>query len=270
MKKLIAFYLLFICLGGSAHAVELSGQISQGALVFGQTKPSAKVYLDEEEILVTEDGKFIFGFGRDHETPAELLILHTDGEKEQVTINVKKRDYEVQRIDGLESKMVSPPESVWQRIAEDRELVSKARKKTDKKTPHFESGFIWPAKGPISGVYGSQRILNGVPKQPHYGVDIANDEGTPVLAPANGIITLAERDLYYTGGTIIIDHGYGLSSTLMHLSSVDVKPGAFVEKGELIGAIGSTGRATGPHLDWRMNWFGRRIDPQTIMNIGGG
>ena len=126
------------------------------------------------------------------------------------------------------------------------------------------AGFQWPAIGPISGVYGSQRIYNGTPRSPHYGVDVAVPTGTPVLAPSSGVVTLAEPDLFYSGGTIILDHGFRLSSSFLHLSKVHVAVGQEVKQGELIGEVGATGRATGPHLDWRMSWRNQRIDPQLL------
>ena len=210
------------------------------------------------------DGHFVFGFGRDHDKDAILEIRSAGGEYERKSLSVAQREYEIQRIDNLDSKMVSPPEGLWERIAADRTLVANARApKTE--MPYFIEGFIRPAEGPVSGVYGSQRILNGTPKQPHYGVDYAAPEGAPVIAPASGIVRLAQSDLYYTGGTVIIDHGYNVSSTLMHMSAVHVKEGQKVKQGDLIGAVGATGRATGPHLDWRMNWRDRRIDPALVL-----
>ena len=126
------------------------------------------------------------------------------------------------------------------------------------------AGFVWPAEGPISGVYGSQRFYNGEPRRPHFGVDVAVPTGTIVRAPAAGVVTLAEPDLYFSGGTVILDHGYRLSSSFLHMSEVAVQVGDELQPGDIIGAVGSTGRATGPHLDWRMNWREQRIDPQLL------
>jgi murein DD-endopeptidase MepM/ murein hydrolase activator NlpD len=161
--------------------------------------------------------------------------------------------------------MVTPDESLLTRIAAERELILAAWA-YDTTATDFLGGFVWPVVAPISGVYGSQRILNGEPRQPHFGVDMAAPEGTPVAAPAGGIVRLAEPDLNFTGGTVIIDHGHGLSSTLMHLASVLVAVGQRVEQGDIVGTVGATGRATGPHLDWRMNLYDARIDPQLLVS----
>ena len=128
------------------------------------------------------------------------------------------------------------------------------------------TGFTWPATGRISGVYGSQRVLNGKPRNPHFGLDIAAPDGTEVFAPADGLVTLTHPDMLLSGGTIILDHGQGLSSTFLHLSKILVEAGSFVKQGELIALIGSTGRASGPHLDWRMNWLDRRVNPQPLLS----
>jgi murein DD-endopeptidase MepM/ murein hydrolase activator NlpD len=160
--------------------------------------------------------------------------------------------------------MVTPPKKVLERIRRENRMIKKVRA-VDSATPHFLKGWIWPSKGRISGVYGSQRVLNGKPRRPHFGVDVAAPVGTPVVAPSDGVVTLVEKDLYYTGGTIIIDHGHGLSSAFLHMNDVTVKKGQAVKQGDRIGTIGKTGRATGPHLDWRINLFDARIDPQLLV-----
>ena len=143
-------------------------------------------------------------------------------------------------------------------------MVASARARRDQRTD-YAAPFAWPARGRISGVYGSQRILNGEPRRPHFGVDVAAPTGTPVYAPAPGIVTLAHEDMYFSGGTLIIDHGHGLSSSFLHLSEILVEAGTYVSRGDLIARIGATGRASGPHLDWRMNWLDRRVDPQRLV-----
>jgi murein DD-endopeptidase MepM/ murein hydrolase activator NlpD len=173
---------------------------------------------------------------------------------------VAPRQYEIQRLNGLPPDKVTPPPEVLERIRREKALVDEARRR-EIAQPYFLSGFAWPVKGRISGVYGSQRILNGEPRQPHYGVDIAAPSGTPVRAPADGIVTLAEPDLYFSGATLIIDHGYRLSSTLMHLDRIHARLGQSVRKGDIVATVGKSGRVTGPHLDWRMNWREARIDP---------
>ena len=138
-------------------------------------------------------------------------------------------------------------------------------RKVDLPLPGFAEVFQWPLIGPISGVYGSQRFYNGVAGSPHFGVDIARPTGSQVSAPASGVVTLVHPDMFYSGGTLIIDHGHGISSTFIHLSEILVKEGDAIHQGQVIAKVGQTGRATGPHLDWRMNWFEERLDPQLLM-----
>ena len=156
--------------------------------------------------------------------------------------------------------MVIPPKSFWDRIKKENKVIKEVRS-LDSDVDFIFQKFDWPTKGIISGVFGSQRILNGKPKRPHYGVDIAAPEGTDILAPTEAIVRMAEKDLYYTGGTVMLDHGHGVTSVYSHLSSINVKVGDKINKDQKIGEVGSTGRSTGPHLDWRINWFSERLDP---------
>ena len=160
---------------------------------------------------------------------------------------------------------MTPPKEVYKRIKKDNVLIGKARE-IDSKLDYFKNKFIRPVDDAIiTGVYGSQRILNGKPRRPHYGLDYAAKEGTPVKAMMNGVVTLAEKDLYFTGGTIIFDHGHGISTLYMHMKNVDVKKGQEVKQGDIVGTIGKSGRTTGPHLDIRLNWFDVKLDPATIL-----
>jgi murein DD-endopeptidase MepM/ murein hydrolase activator NlpD len=249
-----------------AGAGELSwqGQLTQGGLLVGRTVPGTRLELDGQPVPVAPEGAFVFGFGRDAPPRARLNAVFPDGRREQRSLDVTPRQYEIQRLNGLPPDKVTPPPQLLERIRRENALVDDARRR-DIAQPYFLSGFAWPVKGRISGVYGSQRILNGEPRQPHYGVDIAAPVGAPVRAPADGIVTLAEPDLYYTGATLIIDHGYRLSSTLMHLSRIEAPVGQRVRKGDIVAAVGASGRVTGPHLDWRMNWREARIDPALIV-----
>lgn len=242
----------------------LEGEPIQGGLTFGSAEPGSHVTLGERAVRVSADGRFVFGFHRDAPARATLKVVYPDGRTEQVDLTVGTREYDTQRIDGLPSKLVTPPDEVVARIKREQALVVAARS-NDRAEPLFESGFIWPTKGIITGVYGSQRILNGKPRQPHYGIDIAAAVGTPVLAPADGVVVLAEPDLYFSGGTMIVDHGHGLSSAFLHLETLDAKVGDRVTQGERIATVGATGRVTGAHLDWRMNWFEARIDPSRLV-----
>lgn len=241
----------------------ISGQAMQGGLMIFQTRPEAIITLDGIALPVSPEGRFVVGFHRD-DTAAQLLqATDKDGRTASITLTPQIRIWDIQRIDNLPANMVSPPADVIARIQKDIKNVKAARAKISDFDDVLENGFIWPVWGRISGIYGSQRILNGQPRQPHYGIDIALPEGVAVRAAAAGQITMAE-DLYFTGGTIIIDHGYGLNSTYSHLLDMQVKVGDIVPRGQVIGSVGSTGRSTGPHLDWRINWQNKRLDPQLI------
>jgi len=248
----------------SAQAVELGGEAVQGGLIFAQAEPGEQVFLDGQEVMVSEDGRFVLGFGRDETGERILSIRSPAGEEERLTLAIAPREYHIERVDGLPPKTVTPDPEAAQRIAEEGAMVANARSRRDARTD-YDTGFTWPAQGRISGVYGSQRVLNGEPRRPHFGLDIAAPTGSPVYAPADGIVTLTHPDMYFSGGTLILDHGQGLSSTFLHLSKILVEAGMFVEQGELIAEIGATGRASGPHLDWRMNWLDRRVDPQLLL-----
>ena len=270
MTRMTALLALLACAalaGGkpaTAGSLELAGQATQGGALFGVTEPHAEVSLDGSAVEVAADGRFVLGFGRDAKSEAVLVVRHPDGSREDRQLAVARRSYLVQRIEGLPLAMVTPPPEAMKRIKADQALIDAARAR-DFHEPLFESGFIWPAIGPISGVYGSQRILNGEPRAPHWGVDIAAPAGSPVVAPADGVVTLAEPELYLTGGTLIIDHGLGLSSTFLHLSAVEAKVGERVRQGAEVGRVGATGRASGPHLHWGMNWKDARLDPALLV-----
>jgi murein DD-endopeptidase MepM/ murein hydrolase activator NlpD len=248
----------------TAGSLSLDGNRVQGGLMVGKTEPSTEVLFEGKSIRVSPAGDFIIGFTRDAGPTAVLELRYADGSVRKEALSVARRDYDIQRIDGLPPKMVTPPPEVLDRIKRENQLIKAARDR-DTAAEYFLKGWIWPAKGRISGVYGSQRILNGEPRQPHYGVDIAAPVGTPVVAPSEGVVTLVAKDLYYTGGTILIDHGHGLSSAFLHMHDVTVKKGQTVRQGQKIGTIGKSGRASGPHLDWRINLFDARIDPALLV-----
>jgi hypothetical protein len=245
-------------------SVRLEGRFTQGGLILGMAPPGAGIMLGERPVPVAADGRFVIGFGRDHGPEASLSVTLPDGQSESLALAIVRRDYAIQRIDGLPQAQVTPPPELLVRIRADNALIAEAR---GFETPEtwFADGFAWPVIGPISGVYGSQRILNGEPRRPHYGVDMAAPTGTIVAAPAAGIVRLAEDDLYFTGGTVVLDHGYGVTSAFLHMSEVLAVPGQFVAQGDAIGRVGATGRVTGAHLDWRINWGATRIDPQLLV-----
>jgi murein DD-endopeptidase MepM/ murein hydrolase activator NlpD len=245
--------------------VELTGASVQGGMMIGRTQPGSIVRQDGQSIRISADGYFLLGFTRDAPESSLLEIDLPGGAKYRQELAVAKREYRIQRIDGLPAGKVSPrnPE-VLARIRSDAAAVRKSRDRDDDRLD-WQAGFDWPVTGPISGVYGSQRVLNGKPRRPHFGVDVAAPVGTPVRAPAGGVVTLAVPDMFFSGGTLVIDHGYRLTSSFLHLSKLLVKVGDRVDKGDLIAEVGATGRVTGPHLDWRMNLRDRRIDPQLLV-----
>lgn len=263
-NRFIAGFVVWVAaavwLAAPAPALELSGDFVQGGTVVGRTDPAARIFFNGTPLRVSPDGLFVIGFGRDA-LPTGLLEQRSgSGDVLHKPLVVRERAYQIERIDGLPPRKVEPPASDLARIRKEAALVKQARS-WDAPRTDFAQQFIWPATGRISGVYGSQRILNGKPKRPHYGVDIAAPTGTPVRAPADGVASLVHPGMFYSGGTLILDHGHGISSSFLHLHKILVKEGQFVKQGEVIAQVGATGRVTGPHLDWRMNWFGERIDP---------
>jgi murein DD-endopeptidase MepM/ murein hydrolase activator NlpD len=262
MRYLLASALFLI--QSVAFAVELTGTAVQGGLLFGQAQPGSHVSLDGKEVVISAGGRFVIGFGRDETGSRELRVASPDGEVFQRSLAVLKSQYDIERVDGLPPSTVSPDPAAAERIREEARMVATARRHRDTQA-YYVSGFRWPAQGRVSGVYGSQRILNGQPRNPHFGLDIAAPTGTDVFAPADGLITLTHPDMLLSGGTLILDHGQGLSSTFLHLSKILVEAGTFVKQGDLIARIGATGRASGPHLDWRMNWLDRRVNPQPLL-----
>ncbi|MCC3303436.1 M23 family metallopeptidase [Sneathiella sp. HT1-7] len=265
MRGMFVFFtIFFISLNAYADRTSLQGNFTQGGLIIGVTEPDAVVFFEGKQVAVSPSGRFLFGFGRDFKPTALLKIRYVDGGEEEKQLNIEKREYKVERVNGLPPSKVTPSAEFLKRIRKENAEIARIRSVETQKE-WFLSGWQWPAVGRVSGVYGSQRILNDIPKRPHFGVDIAAPEGTPVVASTDGLIQMAEEDLYYTGGTVMIDHGYGLVSVYSHLSKLDVMPGQFVRQGERIGEVGSTGRSTGPHLDWRINWFSERLDPELLL-----
>ncbi|MEM1082018.1 MAG: M23 family metallopeptidase [Pseudomonadota bacterium] len=242
---------------------ELQGEVVQGGLLIGRAPLDVEVMLDGVPVLRSSDGYFLIGFSKD-DTQAVELGATQSGQRWTQTLQPAGRTFNVQRIDGLPPAQVSPSEASMDRIRSEAAMTQSARERRDDRSD-FSRGFIWPVVGPITGVYGSQRILNGEPRNPHYGIDIAAPVGTPVLAPAAGVITLVHEDMYFSGGTLLLDHGLGLSSAFLHLDTILVEPGQRVEQGEVIAEVGATGRVTGAHLDWRMNLGSTRVDPELLV-----
>ncbi len=249
----------------SAHA-QLTKQFFQGALIVGKTAPENKVMLNGKAIKVSANGDYALGFSRDEKNNSELVIISPNGLREKTTLTPLKREYNIQKVEGIAKKIMNPNKKANIRAGEDNKKITAARKVNSDLTA-FAQGFVAPIDGIITGVYGSQRYYNGVPKRPHYGLDYAGKKGDPVKSPADGIILMYVPDMFYSGGTMIIDHGHGVSSTFLHLSDSYVKVGDKVNKGQLVAAVGSSGRATGPHLDWRINWFNMKLDPALVLKL---
>ncbi len=265
LSKILLLVSLVFFFSQKLIATEFKGKFEQGAFILGKTKPGSQVIIDEKKIRVSKEGFFAFGLGRDRNNDIIIKVLY-EGKLEVFEKKIFKRKYKIQRIDGLPKKQVTPPKEVYERIKKDNVLIGQARQ-TDSPLDFFKDQFLKPVDNAIiTGVYGSQRILNGKPRRPHYGLDYAVREGTPVKAMMDGIVTLAEKDLYFTGGTIIFDHGHGISTLYMHLKDINVKKGQKINRGDIVGTVGQTGRATGPHLDIRLNWFDVKLDPASILN----
>ncbi|MCB2146360.1 MAG: M23 family metallopeptidase [Deltaproteobacteria bacterium] len=263
-RMIIGAFLAVLCLPFSAQAFTLEGHLVQGGMAIGKVEPATTVFFHGKAVRVSPEGLFVIGFSRDAEPEAVIELRLPSGTVEKHPVRIEKRSYKIQRIDGLPPRKVSPSAEDLKRIRKDIALVKAVRKKDDPRTD-FLQPFIWPVSGRISGVYGSQRILNGKPKRPHYGVDIAAPTGTPVKAPADGVVSLAHDDMFYSGGTLIVDHGHGLSTVFMHLHKILVEEGQRVRQGDVIAQVGATGRVTGPHLHWGMNWFETRLDPSLLV-----
>ena len=266
LNKILVLFLLIIFSNQNLNAVEFKGKFNQGSFILGKTSPGAKVKIDNKDVLVSNDGYFVFGIGRDRKNDLTIRIIK-DQKLEVIIKKVFKRKYKIQRIDGLPEKKVTPPKEVYERIKRENKIISDARS-VESNLTFFKNKFIPPLNNAIiTGVYGSQRILNGKPRWPHYGIDFAAKEGTKIKAMLDGKATMVEPDLFYTGGTIIFDHGHGVSTLYMHMKKISVKKGQQVKQGDIIGTVGSTGRSTGAHLDVRLNWFGTRLDPNSVLNI---
>ena len=271
MNKLFIFIYLLILFSNNFFAkdepkffigenkIHLEGYFIQGGYVKGKTSSKIKIKFENRDVYLSKKNKFILGFGRDYSEVANLKF-NIDNKWINKTLKIKKNKYKIQKIDGLPKKFVSPPKEIYERIIRENKLIAKVRTLNSKIDYTFQD-FLLPANGIITGVFGSQRILNGKPRRPHYGIDIAAKKGSKVISPTDAIVRLSEKDLYFTGGTIMLDHGHGITSVYSHLSKVLVKKNDKIQKGDVIGLIGSTGRSTGPHLDWRINWFDQRLDP---------
>lgn len=284
MTRRAAFAILACCLLATAAAAQVRApdapgtatvrdaapgtvfpaRVQQGAMVIGKVAPGSRVRVGDRTLRVTPYGSVVFGVGRDEKGPVTVEVAAPGAQPQRIDIAIDKRDWPIQHIKGVPPATVNPPPAIAERIARENAQIARARG-TDSDGTGFAQAFSWPAKGRISGRFGNQRTYNGTPKSPHSGMDIAAGKGTPILAPADGVVTLAQPDFYLTGGTVVLDHGHGIGSNFLHMSRIDVKVGDAVKQGQVVGAVGSTGRSTGPHLHWGMTWFDTRIDPLLVL-----
>ena len=265
LVRISALLVLVLAAAMPARAeVRLDGPLVQGGLVVGTTTPGARVNLDGRPVRVSASGQFLLGFGRDAAEQSELRVIGKGGPTETIALAITRRDWKIQRIDGLPPRKVTPPPEDLERIAAERELIVAVRR-GDSQEPFFEDGFSWPLIGTITGIFGSQRILNGQPRSPHAGVDIAAPTGTPIRAAAAGTVALAHPGMLLPGKTLMIDHGHGLTSVYIHMHTITVAEGDHVDQGDIIGTVGATGRATGPHLHWGVSLFDVALDPELLV-----
>jgi len=260
---MIRFFFAFIFITNQVCALELKGTFEQGSLIIGKTNPSNEIYVDQKKLKVSKEGYFVFGISRDRKKNI-IISIGEDNKASQVIKSVKSRKFKVQKIDGLPKRKVSPNDEDMKRIRKEGKLIAKA-KNVNSDLSFFFKDFIRPVDGITTGVFGSQRVLNGKPRRPHYGIDIAAAKGTKIKNSNSGNVLLAANNLFFTGGTIVIEHGHGLISIYSHLDKIFVKKGDFVKKGELIATVGSTGRSTGPHLDFRLYCRNIPVDPDLVI-----
>lgn len=254
-------------LAQGGEGLRYQGKLVQGGFLIGRGAPHAGVILNGEWVgRAAADGVFVVGFDRDEAPTATVAVKPDAGPRVEQRIAVAKGVFDVQRIDGLPADQVEPSDpALLKRIAAEAALKAKAFASLDD-ADGFQAGFDWPvAATRRSSSFGGQRILNGVPNRPHYGVDLAAPVGTQIVAPAPGLVVLAEPSLHFEGGLTLIDHGQGLIGMFLHQSRQFVRAGDRVERGQRIGLVGQTGRATGPHLCWRLKWRTKNMDPSQMI-----
>lgn len=248
-------------------AFACTGHFAQGGFIVCRTDPGTRVSIEgHNRTMADAAGLVVIGFDRDAEPQLEITTEQGDPGRlvtKRFTVTIARRSFNIQRIDGLPDAVVNPTEpALLARIAKEGAL-KKAAFNSQATQSGFAQPWIWPLASPfrVSAAWGGQRILNGIAKSPHYGIDLAVSKGTNIRAPADGVIVLAEPDLHYEGGLVLIDHGQGLVSAYLHMSRIDVGVGQIIKQGQSLGAVGATGRATGPHLCWRLKWRDNYLDP---------
>ncbi len=268
MKYIIISILIVLTTSVCAWAENALGMkepLKQGGFYVGKVAVGDKVTFHGERVKISPDGYFVIGLGWKYKSVANIRVDHKAGGHTMYHLDVLPHDYDVEEVTGLPPKYVAPPKEVQERIAKDAADV-RAVRAIDSDLQNFREEMIWPVKGRISGRFGSHRILNGEPRSPHTGLDIAPGQGALIVAPLGGKVTLVS-DQYLTGNTMVIDHGHGISSVYAHMESAIAKEGQIVSKGDPIGTVGMSGRATGPHLHWGMNWYGERLNAGVALGI---
>jgi murein DD-endopeptidase MepM/ murein hydrolase activator NlpD len=249
----------------TATAATASDYYQQGELVIGQVDPGTDVWLDSVQLKVADDGVYVFGLGR-NAVPRLTLKTTLNNTYTKTAVLVLQRNYVAQKIDGLPSKKVTPKaDKSINSMRSDNQKIGKVRQ-THSQIHWLDQQWIQPVEGRISGVFGSQRILNGIAKNPHNGVDIAAAEGTNIIAPLTGRVALVHENMFYTGKTVMLDHGLGVTSVYAHMQHIEVTEGQVVKQGQVLGQVGQTGRATGPHLHWGVTWKKTHVDPQLLVD----
>lgn len=269
-NKLIYSIFSFLSVAGlssAASAIQLCGQPAQGEILQGRADNISRIVMDGKDIRLSPQGNFLIVFGRDETSPKQFAAATSSGEVIPLSVDVNKTAWDVQSLKGVPPRKVTPSDSDLRDIEREQKLV-RAGQAENTATPYWQKGFIQPVEGRISGNFGGQRIMNGIKKNPHSGMDIAVPEGIPVKASSDGIVTLAANDLFYSGNVIIVDHGYGLHTVYAHLKEISVKQGDSVKKGDIIALSGKTGRVTGPHLHWGASYNGIKFNPKSLLSLG--
>jgi len=259
-RSLLAAPALLLARAGLAQ--ELRGEPAQGGFLVGRAAPGTRLALDGRSVRVSSEGHFAFGFGRDHGPSANLAVTQS-GRTETRSLSVRRREWDIQHITGLPPAQVTPDEAALRRITAERERLGAARA-VDSPLTYFAEPLAWPARGRISGIFGSQRVLNGQPRQPHYGLDVAGPVGTPISAALAGRVSLS-GDFFFFGQLLVLDHGHGVNTLYAHLSERLVAEGEAVARGQPIARMGATGRVTGPHLHFSLSWYQLWLDPQPVL-----
>ncbi len=248
-------------------AIPLSGRIEQGGTATGFVpKGTTSLKLDGAIVPFAADGRFLIGFGRDAAPTAHLVATLGNGKQITQSITIATHQWQIERVD-TPMRPAAIPSAEFERLRADEiaQMVTARQTKVD--SNGWRQHFIWPTTGRLSGLFGSQRIYQGVAGSYHGGVDVARPSGTPIVAPADGVVILAAKETPFTleGHLLMIDHGMGLTSAFLHLSRIDVAVGDLITQGQALGTIGTSGRSTGPHLHWGMKWQDQRIDPQMLV-----